>query len=83
MLDSMYHMTLILLKITFFGMKKSRFPCILHNIKMDITVNQFMDFIAWGYITLRRRVINLLISQLKYVVGTQKCTKWEVHMFNI
>ena len=36
MLDSVYHMTLKLLKNHIFGVKRSRFCHLLHNVKMDI-----------------------------------------------
>ena len=35
MLDSIYHMTLKLLKITFFGVKTSRFCHLFRNVIMD------------------------------------------------
>ena len=36
MLDSIYHMTLKLLKNFIFGLKMSRFPPLLHNVIMDV-----------------------------------------------
>ena len=36
MLDSVYHMTLKLLKNHLLGVKRSRFCHLLHNVKMDI-----------------------------------------------
>ena len=36
MLDSIYHMTLKILKNFIFGVKTSRFSLILHNVIMDI-----------------------------------------------
>ena len=35
MLDSIYHMTLTLLKNCIFGVKMSKFGHLLHNFKMD------------------------------------------------
>ena len=65
MLDSIYHMTLQLLKNHFFGVKTSLFCHLLRNVIMDAitlgckSVNHywFIDFIAWHYTTPRGDVM--------------------------
>ena len=65
MLDSVYHMTLKILKNCIFGVKRSRFFLILskryngrHYVSRK-SVNHwwFIDFIAWRYITPRRDIM--------------------------
>ena len=40
MLDSFYHMTLKLIKNGIFGVKTSRFCCLLYNVIMDVIVSK-------------------------------------------
>ena len=57
MLDSIYHMTLKLLKNHIFGLKMSKFGHLLRNVIMDIILFPESDFIAWCYITPRRDIM--------------------------
>ena len=60
MLDSIYHMTLKILKNCIFGVKTSRFSLILRKVIMNFIMfpeNLFINFIAWLYITPRRGVV--------------------------